>query len=61
MGVCSSLNAQREATCEIVLAATTPLGFTDTRMRSVNLAGERETLAAREPKRSGLFIPVDAG
>ena len=61
MGLCSSLNARRQAICEIVLVATTPYGFTNIRMRSVNLPGERETLAARKPKRSGLFIPVDAG
>jgi hypothetical protein len=61
MGVCSSLNARREATCEIVLAAATPLGFTDTRMRSVNLPGERKTLAVGELERSKLFILVDGG
>ena len=61
MGLCSSLNARRQAICEIVLVATTPYGFTDIRMRSVNLPGERETLTVGELKRSGLFIPVDAG
>ena len=61
MGVCSRFNARREATCEIVLAATKTHRCVDTRMRSVNLPGERKTLAVREPKRSGLFIPVDAG
>jgi hypothetical protein len=43
------------------LAAATTHCCIDARMRSVNLPGERETLAARKPKRSGLFIPVDAG
>ena len=61
MGVCSRLIARREAICEIVLVATTPYGFTDIRMRPVNLPGERETLTVGELKRSGLFIPVDAG
>jgi hypothetical protein len=61
MAVCSRFNARREAACEIVLAAATTHCCIDARMRSVNLPGERETLAARKPKRSGLFIPVDAG
>ena len=61
MDVCSRFNARREATCEIVLAAATTHRRIDGRMRSFNLPGERETLAVREPKRSGLFIPVDAG
>jgi hypothetical protein len=61
MGLCSSLNARRQAIGEIVLVATTPYGFIDIRMRSVNLPGDRETLTVGELKRSGLFIPVDAG
>ena len=61
MGLCSSLNARRQAICEIVLVATTPYGFTDIRMRSVNLPGERKTLAVGELERSRLFIPVDGG
>ena len=61
MDVCSRFNARRETTCEIVLAAATPHRCINTRMRSVNLPGERETLAAKKPRRSGLFIPVDAG
>ncbi len=48
MGVCSNRNARRQAICEIVLVATTPYGFTDIRMRSVNLPGERETLTVGE-------------
>ena len=61
MCLCSSLKVRRQAICEIVLVATTSYGFTDIRMRSVNLPGERKTLTVGELKRSGLFIPVDAG
>ena len=61
MGVCSRLIARREAMCEMVLAATKTHSCIDTRMRSVNLSGERKTLATGELKRSRLIIPVDAG
>ena len=61
MAVCSRLNARRGAMWENVVTAATPHRCIDTRMRSVNLPGDRETLTVGELKRSGLFIPVDAG